>query len=136
MTNLLDTLKADRMKAMKAGDTRTKDVLTVLLGDLESDSKRGNTVDDGYIIRTIKKYIMNASETYRVTNDPKFGQEVHLLGVYLPKQMSDDDLAEAIDGIIDAGHDNIGSVMKELKANYDGQFDGKTASELARQMLG
>lgn len=135
MNDLLAQIKKDRMNAMKVGDTYTKDTLTVLLGDLESDSKRGKTVDDAYITNAIKKAVQNASENYKLTGDKKFMREENLLGAYLPKQMDEAELIRLIEVMITNGASNIGTVMKELKSQYDGQFDGKTASKLAREML-
>lgn len=138
---LHEQLKKDRMTAMKTGDTYTKDTLTVLLGDLESDSKRGKTVDDAYIMNAIKKSVVNATENHKITNDKKFLREVNLLEAYLPKQMSEVKLKGIINSIIENQEENggvpcnIGHVMQALKANFDGEFDGKLASKIAKEKL-
>jgi uncharacterized protein YqeY len=78
---------------MKSGDKQAKEVLTVLLGDLESDSKRGKTVDDAYIIKTIKKSVQNATENYKHTYDNKYVREVEILVFYVPPELSEDELS-------------------------------------------
>lgn len=136
----LDLIKADRMTAMREGDTRTKEILTVLLGDLESDSKRGIVIDDAYIVKTIKKAVQNATDNYNRTGDDKFFREGQLLEGYLPKQMSEDKLRSEIANIIETqGHNdtptNIGTVMAALKAEHDGSFDGGLAAKIVKEMV-
>ena len=47
--------------------------------------------------------------------------------------MSAEDLKAAI---TKSGATNIGEVMKYLKANHDGQYDGKLASQVAKEVIG
>lgn len=137
---MLNKLKKDRMIAMKDGDARTKEILTVFVGDLESDEKRGKEITDGFIVKALKKASDNAKENYKLTGDVKFMDEVSVLEKYLPKQMNEEELSQCIEAIIqdefEQGREsNIGTVMKSLKEDYDGQFDGKLASQLAKQKL-
>lgn len=133
---LYETMKKDRIAAMKAKDKALKDTLTTFIGDLDSEEKRGTTIDDSMVIARLKKSIQNAKDNHDLTNDPKFLDEISIYESYLPKQLSDDELSTVIDEILN-GKDkpNIGIVMKELKAEYDGQFDGKVASSLIRGKL-
>ena len=63
--------------------------------------------------------------------------ELAAIEAFLPKQMSAEqiekilvDLKTATPGI------NLGLVMKTLKESYNGQYDGKVASEVAKKVLG
>lgn len=53
----------------------------------------------------------------------------------LPKQMSESELRDIIDTIVTNRANNIGLVMKELKSSYNGQYNGKTASKIIKEIL-
>jgi hypothetical protein len=65
--------------------------------------------------------------------------ELAALEVYLPKQLSDEELSAAIDkAIADLGASSMadmGKVMQAVLAAYTGQVDGKKASGLVRSKL-
>ena len=54
------------------------------------------------------------------------------LSQFIPKQLTEDEL-RAIIVEMDASH--LGEIMQKLKANYDGIYDGKLASTIARDIL-
>jgi hypothetical protein len=66
-------------------------------------------------------------------------QELAALEVYLPKQLSDEDLSAAIDkAIADLGASSMadmGKVMQAVLGAYKGQIDGKKASGLVKSKL-
>lgn len=55
--------------------------------------------------------------------------EIDILHSYLPKQLTKEEL-EAI--IKNLNTKNVGEIMKHLKDNYSGVYDGKLASEIAK----
>ncbi|MGE4422926.1 MAG: GatB/YqeY domain-containing protein [Pseudodesulfovibrio sp.] len=65
--------------------------------------------------------------------------ELAALEVYLPKQLSDEELSAAIDkAIADVGASSMadmGKVMQAVLGAYTGQVDGKKASALVRSKL-
>lgn len=66
-------------------------------------------------------------------------QELAELEQYMPKQLSDDDLASAIDKAIAAlgasGIQDMGKVMQTVLGAHKGQVDGKKASSLVKTKL-
>ena len=59
--------------------------------------------------------------------------ELAILSSYGPKQMTESELREAINDFRAKNPDaNVGTIMAHLKTNFGGQYDGKTASALAR----
>ncbi|WFS60959.1 GatB/YqeY domain-containing protein [Pseudodesulfovibrio thermohalotolerans] len=66
-------------------------------------------------------------------------EELAALEVYLPKQLSDEDLSAAIDkAIADLGASSMadmGKVMQAVLGAYKGQIDGKKASGLVKSKL-
>jgi uncharacterized protein YqeY len=65
--------------------------------------------------------------------------ELEILNSYLPVQMSDETLRHRIVNYIEVskleGAKDMGKVMAFLKSNFDGQYDGKRASEITRELL-
>lgn len=122
---LKDRITTDMRQAMKDRDFEKKLILSTLLGELDRSSK--NPSDD-VVIGTIKKLV----EANKLTGNE---HENLVLETYLPKMMSDDELAGVIAGYVDGGIDNIGSIMKLLKSEHAGMYDGRVASEIAKKTL-
>jgi len=62
--------------------------------------------------------------------------EISTIEQFLPSQLSAEELEKIITQLKDSEDAaNLGTVMKSLKENYAGQYDGKLASEIARKVL-
>ena len=60
-------------------------------------------------------------------------REIDILNAYLPQQLSEDKLRTIIDEFrLENPGANVGAIMGYLKANYEGLYDGKMASTLAK----
>jgi hypothetical protein len=143
---LLEKIREDLLTARKSV---TKDspkelakkvaALTTLYSEAANvgldDGKRVST--DSEVTAVIKKFVKNIDECLVVisVNDAKHQEYVDertLFEAYLPKQLSRDEL-QAI--ILSFGDSNKGSIMKALKTEYNGQYDGKLAAELVDEIL-
>lgn len=128
---LLNKIKEDFMIAYKAKDMDRKNYLGFLKSEVTKESK---TPDDAYIVGKFKAMVKNGAET-----DSLNELELSVLNGYIPNQMSKDELtvviAEfmAIDKL--EGKQNMGKIMKYLKEFHAGEYDGRMASELARELL-
>ncbi len=142
---LIEKIREDRLKALKAKDEKKKNLLGVLIADACKDEKQP---DDATVVRFVKKFIENAKENLRALEKgggsssgmEDAGREVEILTEYLPAQLSGDSLTEAIRQVmereaIDALPSNMGKVMKALGSHYAGRYDGKEASELVKGIL-
>lgn len=128
---LIDKINEDFMLAYKAKEMEKKDFLGVLKTEVTKESK---TPEDAYVIGKIKSMIKNAEATNSLSET-----ELNILNGYLPKQISENDLRTIIVYIIDKEGFNsmkdMGKVMSYLKENMDGQYDGKLASNLIKELL-
>jgi len=131
---LIDQIKTARMTAMKQKDTVTKTVLTTLLGELEGIAKRnGADVGDELVISTCKKFISANLETIHLGGNLEMLEiENAVLDNFIPKQLTEDELRAII---VDMKATNIGQIMKQLKLDHSGKFDGKMASTISREIL-
>lgn len=143
---LIDTIKIDRLQARRAGDTALAQLLTTFYSEAsmvgKNDGNRSST--DSEVHAVAKKFIKNANEV--LANLPADDAralgavyEIDILARYLPPQLSEQELFDAIEDLIQTNNvqsiKDMGFVMTELKAYYDGQFDGKLASQITRELL-
>ena len=134
---LFNELKKDRMQARRTHETLVSNILTVLVGELETNAKRdGSEVTDDMVIKTATKFIKSNDETIRLTESSTttvtLKAENSVLRNYLPKQLTESDLRVIITNM---NASNIGEVMKNLKMGYSGQYDGKLASIIAKEAI-
>jgi uncharacterized protein YqeY len=108
----------------------------------KNDGNRATT--DQETINIIKKFIKNANENIKILDEmgkdkSAVIKEKEILESFLPKQLSPEELETIIDGIAAALPERsvkmMGAVMAELKKKYDGQFDGRLASETVKKCL-
>ncbi|RMD86359.1 MAG: hypothetical protein D6808_03535, partial [Candidatus Dadabacteria bacterium] len=66
----------------------------------------------------------------------KLEVELDTLRKFLPEQLNEEQLATIIKTFLyNNPAASIGDIMKSLKENYSGQYDGKTASSVARKLI-
>lgn len=67
-------------------------------------------------------------------------KELELVNSYLPVALSTDQLKEEVSKIVEelgvkGSMKAIGQVMSKLKKNFEGQYDGREASEIVKEIL-
>lgn len=134
---LIDDLKAARFQR----DDMKRNVLTTLIGELDTNAKRtGKAVTDEQAVATVKKFVENAKFTMsklspEVELYKAYEKESALLAGYLPKQMSEAELTGAVLAFIGEGFTTMGEVMAQLKYKYAGLYDGKMASAVVKKYV-
>ena len=132
---LKEKITNDMLVARKNGNVVHRNVLSVLLTELEKKEKEsGRTtgdVTDSEILPIIKKLI---ESNILCKNEI----ENIYLECYLPTKMPDGELETVIRIVIGANNYTIkdmGKIMNYLSTSLPGQYDGKKASELIRKLL-
>ncbi|MBF5095311.1 GatB/YqeY domain-containing protein [Azospirillum sp. INR13] len=135
-TQFNDSLK----DAMRAKDQRAVSTLRLILTELKNrdiDARsRGVTdgIDEASILSMLQGMVKQRNESagmYEQGGRPELAQqereEIAVIERFLPKQMTDEESAGAIDAIVaELGASSIkdmGKVMAELKARHAGQMD-------------
>jgi uncharacterized protein YqeY len=130
--NLTELINYDITKAIIAKDYITRDILKVLKGEIERNKGKVE-LTDADIVKLVKKLIEGVVET---TNN-EF--EIKVLEKYIPKQMSDNEMKIAINLVKDTEGWNspkdMGKIMAHFKTNYDGLYDGKSLSNIVKEIL-
>jgi uncharacterized protein YqeY len=138
---LIEILKKDKIDALKNKDVLKKNLLSVVISNANSlakESKIENPTDE-QTISSINKIKKGCIETYGFSESEVSKREIEILDSYLPKQFSEEELLKIIsDFIRGIGEVDkkqlIGLVMKFLKTNYSGKYDGKMANSIINNM--
>ena len=107
-------------------------LLGVLMGEIDRLPTRDNPTPD-QIYKEVNKLYNNAIEMSNYKDDAKI--EVEYLKDYIKQQLSENQLKDIILFYKSDGVMNIGDFMKRLNVEYKGQFDGKVASQIIRDVL-
>jgi len=95
------------------------------------------------LLQTMIKQRRESSELYQKGNRPELAErelkEVEIIQSFMPKQMSDEDIATSVAAVIEelgvAGLKEIGAVMGVLRERFAGRMDFGKASGVAKKNL-
>jgi len=146
---ILQDIKKKQLQARKDKDKELTSILSSLLTEVSIVCKNNGNREttDNESVTVIKKFIKNAeysieslqgSHNYENTQDriKELQNEISVYESFLPKQLSEEELEKIIGLFLGKEtNPNMGSVMKHLKENYSGLYDGKVASNLAKEIL-
>jgi len=145
---------AERLKeAMRARDSRTVSAMRLILAGLKDRDiaarTAGNTaaIDDAEILRLLQGMIKQRRESillYEKGNRPELAEkeqaEIAVIESFLPRQMSDEEIAAAVGSAIAdtgaAGIKDMGKVMAALRERHAGVIDLARAGAVVKQKLG
>lgn len=144
---LADRLQADMKTAMRQGDALTRDTLRMALSsahNAEVAARRPLTDDEfiGVLTKETKSRRESIDAYQKIGRDDladKERAESDVLAVYLPQQLSDDEVralvAEAIAATGATSARDLGKVMGWLSPRTRGRADGRAVSALVAQEL-
>ncbi len=143
-----ERIQNDLKEAMRAGDTRRREVLRLLMAafkQVEVDRQIELTEADalGVLMGEAKKRREAIAEMSAAGRAELVAQEQYELEViesYLPRQLDRAELEalarEVIAQVGAKSAKDMGLVMKELMARVKGQADGKVVNAIVRELLG
>lgn len=144
---LKQTLQADVAAAMRAGDTQRRDVLRGALAEIKQVEIDRQIVleDDGVVdvlIGQVKQRRETIADAQRAGRDNLIAEaegEIAVLQIYLPRQLSREELEPIIAGIIAelgiTDMKGMGRVMGQAMARLKGQAEGNQVSLVVRDQL-
>ncbi|WP_173049944.1 GatB/YqeY domain-containing protein [Nitrospira sp. KM1] len=146
--SLRDRLTEDLKLAMKARDQLRMDVIRMIKAAvLNKEVEVKKDLDDAEMSRIMTTMIKQRKESVeqyekgnRVELAAKERQEISIIEAYLPRALSQDQLAEIVDSVVRetqaASLKEMGTVMKAVMAKLAGApVDGKLVSDLVRARL-
>jgi uncharacterized protein YqeY len=144
---LRERLHADMTEAMRAQDALRRDVLRMALSAVYAVEKKDHReLSDDEVLAVLAreaKTRRESIEAFRAGGRPDLAEkeeaEIAILAVYLPEQLTDDELAALVDAAIVAtgasSSKDLGRVMGRLSAETRGRADGKRVSALVAERL-
>lgn len=140
-------LQADMKTAMKAKDAERLSAIRMLVSSLRNkqiDLQRDLTEEDIVsVLATEAKKRREAAESFRSGGRDELADkeeaELVILQEYLPKQLSEDDVAVIVDELIASTgaqkKSDMGKIMGPLMGRIKGQFDGGRAKSIVMSKL-
>jgi len=148
---LRDDINKALTEAMKAKNERAVSTLrmvnsTLKNADIEARGQGKPPLGDAEVLPVLQKMIKQRQESvelYQKGNRADLvkqeQEEIAIISGYLPKQMSEAEMASAIDAAITdtgaAGMKDMGKVIGALRGKYAGQMDMAKASGMVKSKL-
>ena len=140
---ILEQVQEDVKTAMKAGEKERVGQLRMIVNALQTEEKEGKG-DEVAALQRERKRRLDAAEALkegdRTEGAAAEEAEAKLIEGYLPKQLSDEELAEFVASAVEESGaseaKDMGGVMKVLMPKVGGRADGKRVSQAVRQALG
>jgi uncharacterized protein YqeY len=125
---LVDEIKAQMTRAMRARDQVTRNVLGVALGEIQTAEARANRpLQEDEATAILRKLVKSNEETLALSSDRAgadvLRREVEVLSALLPRTLSFEQIVEALSPVADAIRASkadgaaMGAAMKHLKAS-------------------
>jgi uncharacterized protein YqeY len=133
---LQERIASDLKKAMIEKDVAKRDLLRVVLSEINRidkmpDTKKvGDLVSDEEIVKLLKKGIENA----KLCNT-EF--EIPIYQLYLPQEITDEEISGKLIPVFAArgiNKSNVGELMKVAKEILGSDFDGKRVSAIIKNL--
>ncbi|KRC81931.1 GatB/YqeY domain-containing protein [Sphingomonas sp. Root241] len=146
-----DDIKAAQIAAMKAGDKASRGAITLIQSaiknrDIEARTGKAPEDDDALVVEVLQKMVKQRRESIDMYT--KGGRqeladaeaaEVAVIERFLPKQLSAEETAAAVEAIKAelgaSGMKDMGRVMAELKARHATTLDMSKASAAVKAAL-
>ncbi len=129
---LKQQINADYITALKSKDTLTKNLLSVVKGEIQTVEKNtgvDNLSDEDVVkiltktSKSLKEMALSGSESARV--------ELEIVERYLPKQMSKLEVTKKVTELVNSGVTGMGAIMKEFSQL---PVDKKMVSEVVKEI--
>ncbi len=144
---MVEKLKQDMVEAMKNKDKERLTVIRMVKAAMDQEHiDRKRELNEELLIDVVNKQIKMRKDSIaefekggRSDLVEKTQSEVDILMVYLPEQLSTEEVASIIDKIFaevkPEGQKDMGKVMKEATAQLKGKADMKEVSNIIKEKL-
>lgn len=133
--NIQNKIHEDLKKAILNKDVVKRDILRVLIAELERISNNTTVVQAIQVINRVQKNIKESLELVGPEKLPNAEKEIEILSSYLPSKMSPAQIEAALIPIMAVSE---GCTLKEIKTKFDEIYpwqDGKTVAQIIAQLI-
>jgi len=131
---LKEKINSDFMTAFKSKNAVAKSILSVVKGEIQTVEKNigSDNLSDVEVTKILTKTVKSLKETISLSNDEKSKLELAIVEVYLPKQMSKEEVTAKVTELVNSGITQIGAIMKEFATL---PADKKMVSETIKEVV-
>ena len=131
---LKEKINADFMTAFKSKNMVAKSILSVVKGEIQTVEKNigSDNLSDVEVTKILTKTVKSLKETITLSNDEKSKVELSVIEVYLPTQMSKEEVTAKVTELVSSGITQIGAIMKEFATL---PADKKMVSESIKEVI-
>jgi len=146
--NIRERIENDFKEALKKKEAVVVSTLRMLKAAIQNKEieKKGQALEESEIIKIIAKQVQQHRDSIeqftkgkREDLVEKEARELEVLNKYLPKQLSEQEVATIVkDAIVEVqakGKQDFGKVMKAVMAELKGKADGKLVSQIVTRSL-
>ena len=133
----LENIKSDLDNARKEKKQQLLTLLVTLYSEacMVGKTKRNGLPTEEEVTSVVKKFKIGVEEIAKIKGiNEDIRYELDLYEKYLPTMLTKDELIKIVSEI-NPVPSNLGEVMKYLKEKYAGLYDGKEASDIAKNIL-
>jgi uncharacterized protein YqeY len=122
------------MTAFKSKNMVAKSILSVVKGEIQTVEKNigSDNLSDAEVMKILTKTVKSLKETITLSNDEKSKLELAIVEVYLPTQMSKEEVTAKVTELVNSGITQIGAIMKEFATL---PADKKMVSESIKEVI-
>lgn len=139
---IIDDIKKANIQALKDKNKPARDIYSIIMNkhllasvECRTSGKEMTDADMVKIITKTIKELTEEAENYIKANNHEKAETINaqkaILEKYLPQLLSEEEIRQIISGLEDK---SVPSVMRHFKANYNGQCDMKTVSDVLKNL--
>lgn len=143
--NLVEKINEDIKNAMKSQDKETLSVIRMVKAAILTKNARGELTDEE-VIDIIAKQIKMRKDSIEEFNKGgrddlvlQYQKEIEVLNLYMPEQLSEDEVNKIIDEAFNVvnptSQKQMGLIMKEVTPKVKGKFDMGIVSKIIKEKL-
>lgn len=148
MPTIVETMRADMREAMKAREAERLGAIRLLLASINGVEKdKGRDLSDEEVIDILSTEAKKRRESATAYRDGKRLElaekeeaELAVILNYLPKQLTDEEVAAIVDEVIASTgastKSEMGKVMGPVMGRVKGRFDGSRVKDIVMAKLG
>ncbi len=130
---LKNQISSDYINAFKSKDAIGKSILSVVKGEIQTQEKNLNVPDlsDDDVSKILTKIVKSLNETISKSDDMESKLQLEVVSKYMPKQMSEKDIQDKLNALMQTGPISIGDVMKAFSKD---PVDKKLVSQIYQSL--
>ncbi len=136
MSKIKEQINQELKVAMKSGDSLKKNLLRVVLSEIDRSVEKNVELTDDAVQKVVAKMVKSAEMVG--TDEAK--TEINILSEYLPKMLSKDETITIVDNLITTlnieSKRDMGKLMGSISKEYGNSIDKKLVSQIVNERLG